>query len=45
MGREVPDDAHVGLVQAEIDPARGDEVDLAELALLIELAASVTGGL
>ena len=29
---EVPDDAHVGLVQPEVHAARRDEVDLAELA-------------
>ena len=32
MRAEVPDDAHVGLVQAEVHAARRDEVDLAELA-------------
>jgi hypothetical protein len=31
---EVPDDADVGLVEAEVDPARGDEVELAEHAAL-----------
>ena len=32
MGAEVPDDARVGLMKAEVDAARGDEVDLAQLA-------------
>ena len=32
MGAEVPDDASVGLVQAKVHAARGDEVDLAQLA-------------
>ncbi len=34
---QVPDDADVRLVQAEVDPAHGDEVDLAELARLDQL--------
>ena len=37
MRAEVPDDADVALVQAEVDPARGDEVDLAELTPVEEL--------
>ena len=32
MRAEVPDDADVGLVQSEVDAARRDEVELAELA-------------
>ena len=32
VGREIPDDAHIRLMEPEVDPARGDEVDLAELA-------------
>ncbi len=31
---EIPDDAHITLVQPEVHPAGGDEVDLAELVLL-----------
>jgi len=34
---EVPDDAHVLLVQAQVHTLRGDEVDLAELAGVDEL--------
>ena len=30
MRAEIPDDADVGLVQSEVDAARGDEVELAE---------------
>ena len=32
MRAEIPDDADVRLVQAEVDAARRDEVDLAEVA-------------
>ncbi len=32
MRGEVPDDADVALVKAEVDAARGEEVELAELA-------------
>ena len=43
---EVPDDADVGLVQAEVHAARRDEVDLAELARLDHACGSCsTGGL
>ena len=38
MRREVPDHAHVLLVQAEVDARRGDEVDVAELAAVDEVA-------
>ena len=38
MRAEVPDDAHVGLVQPEVHAARRDEVDLAELAGIDQLA-------
>ena len=37
MRAEVPDDADVGLVQAEVDAARRDEVELAELAAVDQL--------
>ena len=42
---EVPGDADVGLVKAEVHAAGGDEVDLAELAGLIRSRISITGGL
>ncbi len=37
MGAEIPGDAHIRLVQAEVDSARRDEVELPELARLDQL--------
>ena len=37
VGAEVPDHADVALVQAEVHPARGDEVEVAELARVEQL--------
>ena len=43
MRAEVPDDADVGLVQAQVDPAHRDEVDVAELSGLDQVADQVDG--
>src|SRR6266542_1933073 len=40
---EVPDDTHIRLVQPEIHPARRDEVDLAEVTRMDEVADDVDG--
>ena len=42
---EVPDDADVLLVQAEVDPRRGDEAHVAELAGVESALTLRTGGL
>jgi hypothetical protein len=42
---EVPRDAHVGLVQAEVHAARRDEVDLAEVVRVDVRLDELTGGL
>ena len=38
---EIPRDAHVGLVEPEVDAARGDEVDLSQVAVLDQRADHV----
>ena len=45
MGREIPGDAHVLLVETEVDPARRDEVELSQLSRLDQVADRDTGGL